>query len=293
MSQISIGSYIFREPDGISYEWSYYNRPIFNLRISNTCSIEYIFLRLLSGGIVIDDGRNIFLSKENYFSNPISLTGAGSLLSNFKFIFGSEKLRAEDIINALLENRSNSVFYKNLCIELAQLLTSMRSGSFTKAFLHLYRSFESISFTFPLYYVKREGTYSGAYSRLKSYFDNGGQSELHFCKSFINKYVDSTILDAMQVIKFDSNKTANIKTLKKLTFASDIDFSSSDPMIATKYVWDLIVESRNRYFHNLSGMGNSFTSSHLPDPDSYFKELIPIGLHLLSNIYLSIISYRL
>ncbi|WP_461606901.1 hypothetical protein [Aeromonas rivipollensis] len=294
MSDIVIDSYKFSEPDSIGYEWSFYNHKRFGLRIKNACSVEYIFLRLLSGGVVIENGEDFFISDKNYFSNPISTaTGSTSLLSNFIFIFGSGKLSPKDIVNVFNDNLSNSSFYKNLCLELAQLLLSENKRNFTKAFIHLYRLFESISFTFPLYYVKKEKTYNGAYSTLKSYFDDGGKSELAFCKSFIEKNVDSAILDATQPIVFTNNKSGNIKVLKKLKIGNHIDFSSSDPIIETKFVWDLIIESRNRYFHNLSGMGNSFTSGDIPEPDAFFQGLLPLGLHLLSSIYLSIIYHRL
>jgi len=191
------------------------------------------------------------------------------------------------------DNRSNTLFYINVLLEITNAIQLNSQKRYTQSFLHIYRAFEHIAYSFPLLYLQTQTSYSSTYNTLREYFKDGGNSELAFCKQFVGKLLDASVLASTIDINFTENKVENKKVLNLLKVSNNFVTSTYDVSIKYEDVWDLVVQCRNQYFHHLSGMSNSISSQAMVDSDSFFKSINDIALQLFSTLYLSLLLNRM
>lgn len=272
-----------------------FNNPAYKLTFDNSVSVEFCLLRLLTGGLDIENDykKYNFSSDLNYFKNPIRSVSNQTLLYQWCDMFSAIGFKRDSIIKTFHENRSNTNFYINVLLELTNALQFISKKRYTQSFLHIYRAFEHISYSFPLIYLQTQKSYSTTYNSLKDFFKDGGNSELAFCKQFIEKLIEPSLLDSTIAINFKENKINNLKVLNSLPVSGKLIESTYHTSIKYRDVWDLVVQCRNQYFHHLSGMSNSISSQKMIDSDSFFKPINDIALQLFSSIYLSLILNRM
>ena len=291
MLRKDVKHYIYKEND----DFKLFNRESYGLTFKNASSVEECLLRVLTGGVCIENKNTNyeFSTNDNYFYNPIVNVSDKTLMYLWHDMFSDVKFNRRKLDACFHRNRSNSRFYVNILLEVTNALQSKSQQRDTQAFLYIYRTFEHIAYTFPLMYLQNEVSYSKTYDTLKKYFSDGGNSELAFCKQFIEKFLDASLLDSTINIEFESSIAENIKVLNLLKVSNKFILSTYGIHIKYRDVWDLVVECRNRYFHHLSGMSNSISSEVMVDSDSFFRIINNIALQLFSTLYLYMLLNRM
>ena len=282
----------------IDSSWQYFNPSRYGMRIEGSASVEFIFFRSLLGGVgvkynspFIRDEDKIFFVDKNLFNIPCSEVVGSTIFHEINSVFHPLSFNKTIFMNYFKDQRSNSGFYINMLFELINSNYSTQKNQHTKAFLHIYRAYEHLAYSFPLIFVSTSKSYEGSYSKLKKYFKDGGDSELAFGKSFISDNVDKLMLDSIITINDSSGYVE--KVLLKLSINNFITFDNGVISFPLQLVWDMVIEVRNKYFHHLAGMGSSFNSQLLVDSDEFFKYINKPALTLLAAIYFSILTKRL
>ncbi|MDK2376217.1 hypothetical protein [Serratia fonticola] len=278
--------------------WVFFNPQRYGLRIDNNSSAEFILLRVLLGGVYvkykspyISNEKQLFLLHENLFKIPCVNVSNKTLMHEIIGTFTPYSFNKKVLNDYFLSQRSNSNFYINMLFEVVNSIYDSKRGQHTKSFLHIYRAFEHLAYSFPLIFVSTASSYEKSYGKLKKYFQDGGDSELAFGRQFIDDNIDSNMLESVVVI--EKNCQYISKVFRQLSISDSINFETNKISFPLKLVWDMVIEIRNRYFHHLTGMGNSFNSQLLIDADEFFKVIVPSATTLLSSIYFSILTKRL
>lgn len=289
----------FKEDIYIRYE----NKIIHNLKtrgeerlsIHDESLVETCLIRALMGNLHIKNPQCSidFITKKNYFINPI-VSHNESLIQSFYKTFQVNSLSDLSLLRkAITDNRQNSGVFINILFELSHALDANERKEHLKSFIHIYRLYEHLAFMFPLMYLKTNNSYSQSYDALKKYFSDGGDSELKFGKQFIDKLLGGTLLSSSVDFSFNENIEENKKIIKSIDYGHLISSEGSYISIPIGDIWDFVITIRNRYFHNLHGMGNSITAQNMSNPDSFFSGINTPSLHLFSLIYLHILLSRM
>lgn len=197
------------------------------------------------------------------------------------------------LLEKSLANQLNRGFYDEILNEFYSYFYEISKGSHTTGFLHLYRILERIAIALPLVYAAHSNDYKGVYNQLKKFILDEKTGELTVLKNFISSFIDDIILDQSVDINFillanDWHKN-HFKALQKFRLH---DASTPNATLTYKYknIIDLIIKTRNSYFHALTGANNSFTLNEVVHSDEFFKPLNPIFCNWLSYIILKIIK---
>lgn len=265
---------------------------------------EVLLLRLLSGtldlknnttGILINQ-RNNYTSFDFKANSRISAT----VILN---VFSVDGISDTKVFNYYKEcfKFGNRNLFKNLLLELSNFFYQTHKKSHATAFLHLYRSFELISYCFPLFYASKSTSYEKTFVSLKEYFSKA-DGERPFFKKFVHDHLfaGDLRLDQTLPIKITAPKPELQKqyfdALKKLCDNNtNIDVKSTTPnteiVISRKGLTSLIIDLRNRYFHLLTGdFNDNFSSGELAEIDQYFVLVNDTILNWLSVIYFQILK---
>ncbi|WP_199450812.1 hypothetical protein [Vibrio harveyi] len=197
------------------------------LGLTTKSPVELCIIRLLMGGVSVTNNvsGDSFETENNYFLNPVDTRNSRSIISDYMKVFDFSTLDSGEIIESLNMNRSNSSFFINMLFELSHALNDAKKGSHLQSFLHIYRAYEHISYSFPLIYLSTEDSYANTYKSLKNYFSDGGDSELKFCKQFVGKILPESILESTLDVTFTNNKSENEKVLKRLSVGNSFEFN--------------------------------------------------------------------
>lgn len=264
---------------------------------------EVLLLRLLSGtldlknnttGLLINQRNNytLFDFKQN------SRISATVVLD----VFNVDRISDTKVFNYYKEcfKFGNRNLFKNLLLELSNYFYQTQKKSHAIAFLHLYRSFELISYCFPLFYASKSTSYEKTFVSLKEYFAKA-DGERPFFKKFVHDHLFKADLrlDQTLPIKITAPKAElqqqYFDALKRLCDTNaNIDVKSSTPnteiVISRRGLTSLIIDLRNRYFHLLTGdFNDNFSSGELAEIDQYFVLVNDIILNWLSVIYFQIL----
>ncbi|HCQ9877339.1 hypothetical protein ACT4U9_02945 [Acinetobacter baumannii] len=195
-----------------------------------------------------------------------------------------------------LGNQINRGFYDEILNEFYHYFYEISKGNQTTGFLHLYRILERIAIALPLVYAAHSNNYKGVYNDLKKFILDEKTGELAVLKKFIASFIEDIILDQSIDINFptlvnDWHKN-HFRALKKFNLQE-----GSNPNISLTYkfknIIDLIIKTRNSYFHALTGANNSFTLDEVVHNDAFFEPLNPVFCNWLSYIILKIIKLEI
>lgn len=162
----------------------------------------------------------------------------------------------------MLYDRTNNFVYERILNELTQYFV-VNELSPCEGFVHLYRTLEFMSYSFPLIYASKSKSYRGTYDSLKKFLAGDSGGELKFFDKFLKEIFKTNFFT------FDENT---------LTFKF-------------KNEMELFIEIRNRYFHMLLGQGrNNFLNMEY-DKNDLFRSLNPVFINWLVFIFVKIVQH--
>lgn len=267
----------------------------------NPSPILNIF-RLISGTVNIKDNYQdkTYKIRDNNIKFPTELNTSlryDTFLEQF-----DESVSLEDLNYFFLKARSNRKFYKSIEVELIKCLIAYKSDNFLESFIYLYRIIEGISYSIPLIFVSKKDDYNKTYHDLQSYFGKDKDGELLFFKRFVSEtfkdedFYSSNITIDLNLVDIEELRPKYYELyLKKVNEKFVLD-KSENSFIKIKFIgyYDLLIELRNRFFHNLKGSWQeNFDSTELMFPDQFFKPITLHGINWLSIILFEIIKFDL
>ncbi|AYZ13778.1 hypothetical protein EGY05_18335 [Chryseobacterium arthrosphaerae] len=267
----------------------------------NPSPILNIF-RLISGTVNIKDNYQdkTYKIRDNNIKFPTELNTSlkyDTFLEQF-----DESVSLEDLNYFFLKARSNRKFYKSIEVELIKCLIAYKNDNFLESFIYLYRIIEGISYSIPLIFVSKKDDYNKTYHDLQSYFGKDKDGELLFFKRFVSEtfkdedFYNSNITIDLNLVDIEELRPKYYELyLKKVNEKFVLD-KSENSFIKIKFIgyYDLLIELRNRFFHNLKGSWQeNFDSIELMFPDQFFKPITLHGINWLSIILFEIIKFDL
>lgn len=165
----------------------------------------------------------------------------------------------------------NRRFYTDIFFEFCGYFFNQANEHHTAAFVHLYRILERISYAVPLIWAARAREYEATFQTLKSFLTDTRSSELAFFKKFVPQFIDSSYLDLqvnLNVLSVSSDwQERHFETLQSLLKPGDIVVATPFSQITITYrsMLGLIITIRNKYFHALTGLSQSFGSKDVAD----------------------------
>lgn len=216
-------------------------------------------------------------------------------------------------INNFLEKefRSNVEFYNQILNEIEHFYSYQNKGFYTSAFVHLYRTYEYISYAFPLTYIQNTNNFYNSYEELKKFFGtNDKSSELNFFERFINQtflfdeYISEDLYTENIEIFFPAFQYSNIKATlfvvtnklntklnevnkilrekgaAKIENVIEFNDDNSSLQISTLVFHGFIIELRNKAFHFKAARPDSLVAKYM-----YFEDLFKfINIHIYNWI---------
>lgn len=261
-------------------------------------SNEAVLFRLLLGTVDIKYNLDLTASirQRTNYSNLQSVLNKRLSLNSIYNCQVPIKNNKDKINKYFKENRKNTRIYEEVLMEFSNFFYQKYKGSHLAAYVHLYRCLEYISFSFPMIYVSKAGTYQGTYDALKSFFSDQQKSELKFFKKFLSTLLDESILNLQLDIDV---KSPNIQMLeqfksliKNIADQEKICYTDNGSTISIAYydLFDLAVTLRNRYFHMLSGGAKNISSRNIC-VDSFFEFINEYVANWIAFVYFEIVKY--
>ena len=212
---------------------------------------------------------------------------------------------------------SNSKFYDSLLNEILHFYYYHNKKSDFSAYIHLYRAYEYVSYTFPLIFVSNSINYENSYKELQKFFSGKGE-ELAFFRVFLEKkflvseYIFEELYDVSYVIKLNDTEYNLFKNelgpfLKKFnsqrrkknkSFYKSIDREKECTenemttylveeekklVISILDINDLLIELRNKSCHFKINHSDSISFQNYFF-DDLFRVLNPVFLNWFANI---------
>ena len=213
--------------------------------------------------------------------------------------------------------KSNGKFYDSLLNEILHFYYYHNKRSDFSAYIHLYRAYEYISYTFPLIFVSNSINYENSYKELQKFFSGKGE-ELAFFRVFLEKkflvsdYIFEELYDVSYVIKLNDTKYNLFKNelgaflknfnsqrrTKNKSFYKSIghekDFTENEMttylveeekklVISVLDINDLLIELRNKSCHFKINHSDSISFKNYFF-DDLFRVLNPVFLNWFANI---------
>jgi hypothetical protein len=189
-------------------------------------------------------------------------------------------------------------YFRDTAAELIEHLILTNAGRSTQAFIHIYRMIERIAFVFPMLFAARSTNYTSAFSTLKSYFDDGVQSELKLLRKFQDEAIEQSILDSP--IKIDlAHLDQLLIPLIHSTLINNIesgDLSSNTPteiIFRAGGILSLIIQLRNRFFHYSVSNPKNISILDLGDSDVFFSIINEPAINWIGVIFFYLLESRI
>jgi hypothetical protein len=263
---------------------------------------EAICLRLLCGtcevfNVETDDNTTVstnFLESSSSENTSIDL----SFLNTYQ-----EGITAQDY-NAHLKSASdnNRGFYKDFLSEITVAACAAERCQGISSFLHIYRAYERISYAFPLIYASKSRDYIGSFNNLKSWLadtkNDGSAGELAFFKKFIDATYDDNEKSATTDFYFtgsDAVKISQFRLMKNNILNWKIEqitpSTIENEIISIRFdqLHTVLLNVRNRYFHQMSGRGDNIKQAAVIDPDAFFLVLCRPLLTYVAKLFHDIV----
>ncbi|MCC0233677.1 hypothetical protein LJG11_26680 [Pseudomonas aeruginosa] len=279
------------------------------LYISQEDSHAKALTRLLIGGCAIDGKHGKTIQPNNYLAigSPKSSIFPSRELAKAFSDLGTEKAGKKynvGVIKSVCEHlnsqRNNHSLFYPVLNEISKSFYNHNIGRHMSGFVHAYRAFESMSYSFPLFYCRYNNSYTKVYSSLRDFFKGG---ELDFCSNFYKSLIKDDSLDFLKYkINFRglyAEELANYLE-RKLNWpvkgqSEPVLIRTSPSEIETSYIYlfDLIINSRNAYFHHLSGSSSSASSTDIKDHEDYFAELNEVAYQVIGYLLSRLIKVQI
>ncbi len=259
-----------------------------------------ILLELLMGKVIIyDKFDKILLNQKNNYTKLPYQSGSRNSYREFVEVLGVDITDTEvrEVCNrCMIKDRRNNFVYEHVLNEITQYFVISQLSP-CEGFVHLYRTLEFMSYSFPLIYASKTKKYQGTYEGLKKFFLGGaGTGELKFLSHFLKELFedDSYTYNYEFEILFLTEDIEYLREDFKEAIKLDLfTFENDTLVIKFKNIIDIFVEIRNRYFHMLLGQGKNNFLDIRYDKNELFSALNPIFLNWLSVIFVKILQHGL
>lgn len=286
----------------------HYLDPIFSvntrfpsLKVVNGTALLRIF-RTMSGTADILDSYTTrkYRLRKNYLFFPqqdnTAMNGR-SLVENFP-----EEVKMKDLEDYFRTARTNVSFYESIEVELLKCTVAEREGRYLESFFYIYRVIEGISYSIPLIYVSKNKDYNKSYGDLQAFFGKDKDGELAFFKRFVTQsfsseaFFQSNIKIDLLEIEVEELRSKYYELYISKIKAGSIVNSEEGQYITVTFLglYDLIIELRNRFFHNAKGSWHAnFESTQLLYPDIFFRPIIDHCINWVCLIIFEVIKVDL
>lgn len=269
-------------------------KPEFDL--NNAISNEAVLIRLLLGTVIVTNTYST--DSFDQFNNYSILGISENTTVSTRLI--RESIEPTDSLNNLCKylnktKHSNNEYFLHLLEEITSYFYKKSKSSYTTAFLHLYRSIEYISYSFPLIYASVSRDYYGSFRKLKNYFDTS-KSELLFFDEFTKKLLDNGLLETPLTFNFNTLFPAinhnHFNIIKQILTTDKIDNEVPNISITTSFqhLLKLCIDLRNRYFHFAVGGKRNIRPTEIIENDLFFSIINEELVNWISIIYFEILA---
>jgi hypothetical protein len=216
-------------------------------------------------------------------------------------LFG-EDVNVDDA-RAIMESfrRLYTNFFSKLSSEIEHCIYSYQKGQYVESFLYFYRALEKLAVAFPVMYVTAQADFERVHSMLKPLFSNEGDGELAFVNKFCGKLAQESDVLSEYNLEFAFDKTnaelhqVYFSEIKRVCSQKTVDKIESNDTYFTipyKYSADLIIECRNRLFHNSNSGQKNFDIDRIGGAACLCRGLVDAGLHWLTLTYVEVVRSR-
>ncbi len=273
------------------------------LLLTDRISNEAVLIRLLCGTLKI----NYFISRnememeieqrKNYSIPGIeeNYVFKNKIIKDFFQLEHFRQVEKTNINRYLNFNRRNYFVHEEVLSELTGALVWMESSPI-EAFVHIYRTLEFMSYSFPLIYASKSMDYRGSYESLKKFMAGDSEGELKFFKTFIKELLKNNeiLFDyTFEIYFLDGDEDLIEQELQRIIKTRYYIFDGNTLRIKFANIVDLIVTLRNRYFHMLLGKGPDNFYDIRYDKRKIFYAVNPVFVNWLTIIYREIVNYSI
>jgi hypothetical protein len=278
-----------------------------SFKLSETTPPNYNILRIIMGNVSVTNNDTAETSdfSTNYLSLYYSYNDTKSAEVNLSEIL-NDSIEVDDLKTFFFDRRyslKNKEFFNRLENEFCNFLTYQSKGSYTTAFIFLYRILEVISYSFPLIYASKTYDFKHTYGKLKEIFSNNSgnsKGELGFLKSAIKvMFEDSELLDTSIDIELNDEYEKNEKLFKAIKSVIDDKLLHTDTVensqisICFGEVSSFIITLRNRFFHLFNRGDKNLESIEIIDPDYLFSKINEPIFTWICVVYIEINKFLL
>lgn len=269
------------------------------------CSMEALALRLLLGRVSVQRANGT--GKVRQGKNYTVLPGRNIKRLNYKAFsnaLGIDDIRDEEAKRVcdkyFLHNRRNSYVHERILNEISWYFMTEKKSP-TEGFVHLYRCFEFISYSFPMIYAATSQSYKGTYDNLKKFMDGNGTGELKFFRNFLESLFESEplVLEYVFEVDLQSSDLGEIRwELKRILAEGRVQYNLDEDSelkrdcfsIKFRDMAALFLQMRNRYFHMLNGSGQQNFEALRYDMNDLFRAFNGVILNWLAVIFSRIVQ---
>lgn len=293
---MKVGFYKFEEL--IANQYKRHIKPQFE--INANISYEALLIRLLLGTISftneIDDVQ--FIQNKNY--SLLGIQHNPRITTKILRDCFETKRKLQTLCNFLDETRYiNRQFFENFLMEITCYFHRTQEESHTLAFLHIYRSLEFISYSFPLIYASITRDYQGSFNSLKNYFHDA-KNDLAFFDTFLQKLFEGQgTLDQQFTLQFNCFEPRlnqnHFRAIRQILTDTRYLNPVEDISITVEYknLLFLVKNLRNRYFHFSVGDKRNIRTTEIYETDLFFKTINEEAINWISHIYFEILKASL
>ncbi len=268
------------------------------LVISDRVSNEAVLIRLLLGTLNITyfiGEHQLSLEQKKNYSIPGNIESdvhPKERIIDFFSFDEFDNTEKESIDKYLRFNRRNHFIHEELLSELTNAII-WQEQSPIESFVHIYRTLEFMSYSFPLIYASKSMDYRGSYEKLKKFMSGDSDGELKFFKTFLKELFKENILYEYEFdILFLSENIDLIQAeLQRVLSKNYYIFEGETMKIRFANLADLLITLRNRYFHMLIGKGTDNFYDTRYDKRELFSVMNPVFINWLTMIYKEIVVY--
>lgn len=224
------------------------------LQVSNSTN-ESLLIRLVAGSVRFRNDsitqRTVNQTK-NYSILPYVNMARSSSRTKLVSALGVDPVNQQEAINNFFNlNRRNQFIYEKLLFEMSSFFFSQQDP--LAAFIHIYRSLEFISYSFPMIYASQTRDFMGSFQNLQKFFKGDETGELKFFRRFLVVLMDDEASTLSYQFNIPIVSSYPIEAIQNefnevMGAGLEYDFSGNTLTIAFENIHPLILTLRNRFF---------------------------------------------
>jgi hypothetical protein len=273
----------------------------------NSSEISVLF-RVLSGSCIIINKNNetpVEINRNYFFSDFRNNSDSDvSFLNDFE-----EGINLSDYESFIKKTAfKHRKFYKYFLSEITGAIYNEELEKHTASFVHLYRAYEYLSYSFPMIYASKTDNFMGTFENLRKWMTNsdsdGNKGELKFYKSYVSTLFKglpelSTTIDINITAKEEFKEYIFLSLTKKaLEWNSEEKFTPltiKPNKISINFLdfHSFIINLRNRYFHYSNSRSDNISTDDIIDSDLLFSIVNKCGINYITRIFHETVKHQI